>query len=217
MTDTKLNKVNYSCQKVLPAVFDDSLSYYESVCKLVAKINEMVDAINNISVDILDEARAYTDSAIKLFDNKVQSSVDEVYQIRGQLYALVDELNNQYNDFVQLTQSQLLLFGNRLNSVNTRIDDVTISINERTDTAIKQNNDYLLTELGRTLSQVKILNYFTGEYVALQEMFNYLCLLHVDDSIDYNGLVNKQITFDNLANLSIKYTDLVLHGNTIII
>lgn len=34
----------FYCQKVLPAVFDDTLSYYEQVCRLTDKINELVNA-----------------------------------------------------------------------------------------------------------------------------------------------------------------------------
>lgn len=34
----------FYCQKVLPAVYDDSLSYYEVLCKLGAKINEIINA-----------------------------------------------------------------------------------------------------------------------------------------------------------------------------
>lgn len=30
------------CQKILPLVYDQSLSYYEVVCKLVDKVNELV-------------------------------------------------------------------------------------------------------------------------------------------------------------------------------
>lgn len=32
------------CQKVLPAVYDDSLTYYEAVCKVVEKLNEVIAA-----------------------------------------------------------------------------------------------------------------------------------------------------------------------------
>ena len=39
-----MNKVEFWCQKVLPLVYDDSLSYYELLCKVVDKLNEMVDA-----------------------------------------------------------------------------------------------------------------------------------------------------------------------------
>lgn len=34
----------FYCQKVLPAVYDDSLSYYEVLCKLTAKLNELISA-----------------------------------------------------------------------------------------------------------------------------------------------------------------------------
>ena len=40
----------YNCQKVLPLVYDDSLSYYEYLCKLTNKMNEMIDVFyGNIS------------------------------------------------------------------------------------------------------------------------------------------------------------------------
>ena len=33
----------YMCQKILPLVYDESLSYYEYLCKLTDKMNEMID------------------------------------------------------------------------------------------------------------------------------------------------------------------------------
>lgn len=42
-----MDKVLYSCgAKILPLTYDDSLSYYEQVCKLTTKMNEIVDFIN---------------------------------------------------------------------------------------------------------------------------------------------------------------------------
>ena len=35
------------CQKVLPLVYDDSLSYYEMLCKLMHKTNDIIDVIND--------------------------------------------------------------------------------------------------------------------------------------------------------------------------
>lgn len=44
----KINYVpNYHCQKILPLVYDDELSYYEYLCKLTNKTNEIIDNINN--------------------------------------------------------------------------------------------------------------------------------------------------------------------------
>lgn len=38
---------SWFCQKVLPLSYDDSLSYYEALCKLTGKMNEIIEAINN--------------------------------------------------------------------------------------------------------------------------------------------------------------------------
>ena len=37
----------WHCQKVLPTSYEDSLSYYENLCKLTEKMNEIIEAINN--------------------------------------------------------------------------------------------------------------------------------------------------------------------------
>lgn len=36
------------CQKVIPLVYDDSLSYYEVLCKVVEYINKLIDTDNEI-------------------------------------------------------------------------------------------------------------------------------------------------------------------------
>lgn len=44
------NKIGYMnnafCQKVLPLTYDESLSYYEFLCKLTHKINEVIEWVN---------------------------------------------------------------------------------------------------------------------------------------------------------------------------
>lgn len=40
------------CQKVLPLVYDNSLSYYEVLCKVVKYINELIDSDKEIIDDI---------------------------------------------------------------------------------------------------------------------------------------------------------------------
>ena len=39
----KIDKVKFWCYKVLPLVYDDSLSYYELLCKVVSKLNELIE------------------------------------------------------------------------------------------------------------------------------------------------------------------------------
>ena len=42
---------HFWCQKVLPLVYDESLSYYEVLCKVVDYLNHMLDDVNNIVQD----------------------------------------------------------------------------------------------------------------------------------------------------------------------
>ena len=52
-----LNHFRFWCQKVLPLVYDDSLSYYEVLCKVVNYINNLIDTNNQI-IEYADELKA---------------------------------------------------------------------------------------------------------------------------------------------------------------
>ena len=44
----------YSC-KILPTVYEDSLSYSEQICKMIAKLNELIEYVNNVTADVYYE------------------------------------------------------------------------------------------------------------------------------------------------------------------
>lgn len=54
-----MEKVKNSCMcyttKVIPLAFDESMSYYEQICKLTAKMNELINFANNELTDALKE------------------------------------------------------------------------------------------------------------------------------------------------------------------
>lgn len=51
-----MDKILYPCcAKILPITYDDSLSYYEQVCKLTTKMNEIIDFINTGANEALKE------------------------------------------------------------------------------------------------------------------------------------------------------------------
>ena len=47
------------CQKVLPLVYDDSLSYYEVLCKVVTYLNNMIEDLKKLGSDITELAKLY--------------------------------------------------------------------------------------------------------------------------------------------------------------
>lgn len=54
-----MEKVKNSCMcyttKVIPLAFDESMSYYEQLCKLTSKMNELINFANNELTDALKE------------------------------------------------------------------------------------------------------------------------------------------------------------------
>ena len=198
------------CQPILPAVYEDSLSYYEDICKLIAKINELVDAVNNIKLDILDEANAYTDEEIRKMESRVNDAVNSVI-------ALKQEIENEFDDFKNITQETLNEFSEKIDLLYDHVNDIVYSINARTDLVIKQNNDFIFREIeNNILKNITVLNYFTGENVSVQEMFNYLSMFHLENAMTYAMLYTKNITVDFLVGKHMTYTDLVRNGNTIL-
>lgn len=65
-----MDKVLYPCgAKILPLTYDDSLSYYEQICKLATKMNEIVNFINTNVDEALKE---YLDAQ---FNNLIISAI----------------------------------------------------------------------------------------------------------------------------------------------
>ena len=63
-----LNHFRFWCQKVLPLVYDDSLSYYEVLCKVVNYINNLIDTNNQI-IEFVDELKAEFKVVLDWIDN----------------------------------------------------------------------------------------------------------------------------------------------------
>lgn len=65
-----MDKVLYPCcAKILPVTYDDSLSYYEQICKLTTKMNEIVNFINT-NVD-----KALTEYIDAQFNNLIINAI----------------------------------------------------------------------------------------------------------------------------------------------
>lgn len=60
--DETIKTLQFYCQKVLPLVYDDTLSYYELLCKVCNKLNEVITAQNGIPDYIEKKIKEYIES-----------------------------------------------------------------------------------------------------------------------------------------------------------
>ena len=72
-----LNPFKFWCQKVLPLVYDDSLSYYEILCKVVDYINNMIENQKEFS-DELAELKSELGVIQKWIDDFDTSHAEEI-------------------------------------------------------------------------------------------------------------------------------------------
>lgn len=194
---------------VLPLVYDDALSYIEQLGKVTYKINEVIEAMNNLELDILDKATDYTDIKIAEVNERINGIIGEVNNI-------VDELRLENEQFLRQVTIKVDELEDEVDNFNNVIVATANAINARTDIVVQQNNEALLREMQRYLANILVLNFITGEEMSIQAMFDFLCQYHLTDSITYAGLYAKNCTYQTLANYLMTYTQLVTNGNSII-
>ena len=63
---------NFICQKVMPLVYDESLSYYEVLNKLISYTNEMVQNVNTLIDSNTALSQSYQSTISQLNDLKIE-------------------------------------------------------------------------------------------------------------------------------------------------
>lgn len=174
------------------------------------KIKDLQAQLDNIGDDIFNRSKEYTDERVSAFQNQLDN-------MRKELTYTENRINSGFDSFKSDVLAQLLIFDSRIDAFRTEINNDIIGVNARTDEAIKQNNEYLINELSVELSKLRVVNYFTGESISVQEMFDYLSNLHVENGITYDELVALEKTFDALAGLLVTYTQVAINGKLVII
>lgn len=192
---------------VLPTSFSNSLSYLEMVSKLYDKLTEVIQEVNDIDQDAIQEALDEMREEIASFRIEIEAQYEELDEKYQGLYA---ELNNSIIELADTTAASL-------EELDTKIHNLGESLKDIMDLKIEENNEYIFNTIGSEIIGIKVLNYFTGEKVTIQEMFDYLAQLHATDGITVTELINRQKTVNALVALKFTYTQLAQNGKNIIV
>lgn len=105
-----LGQFRFWCQKVLPVVYDDSLSYYELLCKVVNYLNETIQNLELVGTDMsnlytaYNELQGYVNSYFGNIDvqNEINTKLN-VMASDGSLSALIKPLFDTYKVYIDET------------------------------------------------------------------------------------------------------------------
>lgn len=105
-----LQPFRYWCQKVLPLVYDDSLSYYELLCKVVDYLNKTMEDVETLHGDVTNLHTAY--EQLQNYLNTYFSSLDVQQEINNKLDEMVKN-----GTFEELFAGKIMLWNHGLSQV----------------------------------------------------------------------------------------------------
>ena len=205
LSTTRMDNFRFWCQKVIPLSYDDSLSYYEVLCKVVEHLNTLSDNYNGMVDQINELVQEIAD---------LENPIEELYRA---FEVFKDEINLEMENYEDVVNGKIDLINNRLVELVELITAEDNRILNLCRQEIEENNEYILNEMAQFLSNILVLNYFTGEYVSIQSMFDYLAQLHTTDALTYDELIEKEITYDDMIAYDVTYTDFAIHSGTIVV
>ena len=143
----KMGYINFWCQKVIPLVFDDSLSYYEAICKFMQKLNEVISALNN-NAQCIDELQGKYIILQRNFDAlEVKWEEFKIY-IENKFNTFKTEITTKEENFENTINNEFTSFKNYVENYLNNIDVqsyVNIKIDELAESGYFST---LLTNLG---------------------------------------------------------------------
>lgn len=113
-------------QFTIPLLFDDCLSLLQKVCALWAKLNDVIDSLNNFNVEFNIWAKSVEDSLKDLYakyialESRVTKNEQDIANIKQKLTSIESELNTIKNDISNINQ--------RLNNIESRLSNIESEI-----------------------------------------------------------------------------------------
>ena len=187
---------------------------------VLSKINEFQQNLDDLEERVtqaaIAAAKEYVDIEVADIRLDLANLHDEVDELNRNFTETVDQLQLQYNTFVTAVDNSINRLVHRIEDFEDEINATVIGLTALMDQKIAVNNEYILDQVAQGLINLKVLNYFTGELVTVQNMFDTLAMLHLDNPITYTELANSNITYAQLAALNMTYSELAIKGNSFI-
>lgn len=187
---------------------------------VLSKINEFQQNLDDLEERVtqaaIAAAKEYVDIEVADIRLDLANLHDEVDALNRNFTETVEQLQLQYDTFVTAIDNSINRLVHRIEDFEDEINATVIGLTALMDQKIAVNNEYILDQVAQGLINLKVLNYFTGELVTVQNMFDTLAMLHLDNPITYTELANSNITYAALAALNMTYSELAIKGNSFI-
>lgn len=129
--------IRFHCYKVLPLVYDESLSYYEQLCKISMSLNDTITAVNDLNDAVTD----------------LSGLSARVTELQNSMIAF----ENDVNGILQNMNETLEQYDTRFNEYDSRFNDLEAELIKVINNNVKALKDYIDEELANIGDEVKII------------------------------------------------------------
>lgn len=137
-----IDNIKYWCNKILPLVYDDSLSYYEVLCKTSAKLNEVITSTNGL-LDAWDTYKNDIDKAFGDYTAGLDKKFDD----------LSDKMSADFFRYKDIVNSEIMSeFAEQERRLKAQDDK--ISAQDTQITAISDKVNTFIAEYNQTIAQI---------------------------------------------------------------
>lgn len=189
----------------------------------------IIETINKVDTDLSgiredceriarEAAQKVADALILQVDQKISDLTGVVNGLVADYTAFKRDVNDEMAAYITVIDGKIADMIAQIAGFKTYIDTKVQASDNLTDIKIAHNNAYIFDVITHELvPQLTVRDYFSGDLVSIQDMFNTLAQLHVTDGIDYQTLTSRNKTYAEVAALNITYEDLLMHGNSLIV
>lgn len=137
-----IDKIKYWCNKILPLVYDDSLSYYEVLCKTSAKLNEVITSTNGL-LDAWDTYKNDIDAAFGEYTAELDQKFKDLSDKMGaDFFRYKQDVNDEIRLEFDKQDKKLRAQDNKISEQNDKI------------TAISDKVNSFIAEYNKTIAQI---------------------------------------------------------------
>lgn len=195
------------CQKVLPLVYDDSLSYYELLSKVIAYLNNTMENVSELGEayqQLEDFLNHYLDS--HNIEQAVNDRLDEMVE-DGTLDDIISQvLNDKFNAYTTATNARITAIENTMASSMVTLPHLYASTINAPEAFNKESMTAWLRYVTSHYSETLGSRPFVGKYTA------YITMLIIGFAYHFTNLINGLPDFSEFIILAWGGTHLYTFG-----
>ena len=163
MSIKKINPlpIRFHCYKVLPLVYDEALSYYEMLCKVLKSLNETIQSVNDLNTAMEDVTSAISGirSDVDAVKADVEAFESRVNATLANINALLEEYDRRFSEydsrFDELEDELTKKIDNNVKALKDYIDEVLANVETQVETIIEKELETIYQNMDKIEQELK--------------------------------------------------------------